>query len=77
MIPEGERHINKIIGENIEKYFLESDYTSFGNFSKDCGLNSNRLNEIISGKAGLTTEKLQHVAAVLEIKTIDLVEDWS
>lgn len=76
MIPEGERPIKKVIGENIEKYFLESDYPNLTAFSDAIGLDTVRVKKIFAGESSVMVDKLQSIAKLLDVKTIDLVEDW-
>ena len=77
MLPEDERPIRQVIGENVEKYFKSSEYQSLTNFAKDVGLDSVRIKKVMSGEYGVTADKLQLIAGVLGIKTTDLIDDWS
>lgn len=77
MLPEGERPIEKVIGENIERYFLESDFTSFTAFADIVKLDSMRVKRVMSGEASVSVQKLQQIAFALGVKTIDLIEDWA
>jgi transcriptional regulator with XRE-family HTH domain len=77
MRPEGERPLEKVIGENIEMYYLESDYNSVTAFANDIGLDSVQVRRIMTGERSVSVQKLQHIAYQLNVKTIDLIEDWS
>nr|DAZ18282.1 MAG TPA: regulatory protein [Caudoviricetes sp.] len=77
LIPEDERPIEIVMGENIERYFLKSDYSSMTAFANDLGCDSARLKKVIEGKAVFSVQILQRAAKLLNIKTIDLIEDWS
>ncbi|OUZ34418.1 hypothetical protein A5885_002149 [Enterococcus sp. 8E11_MSG4843] len=77
LLPIGERPVELVIGENIERYFLESDYSSLTAFANDLGCDSTRVKKVIEGKAVFTVQILQRAAKLLNIKTIDLIEDWS
>lgn len=77
LLPVGERRIEVVLGENIERYFLESDYSSMTAFANDLGCDSARLKKVIEGKAVFSVQILQRAAKLLNIKTIDLIEDWS
>lgn len=76
LFPEGERPIEIVLGENIERYFLQSDYRSLTAFANDLGCDSTRVKNAIEGKAVFSAQILQRAARLLNIKTIDLVEDW-
>lgn len=76
-LPEGERPIEIVIGENIERYFKQSEYSSISPFAKDVGCDSIRMRKVMEGKAVFSVQILQRVARILDIKTIDLFEDWS
>ncbi|MGX7211299.1 XRE family transcriptional regulator [Enterococcus innesii] len=76
LFPEGERPIEIVLGENIERYFLQSDYSSLTAFANDLGCDSTRVKNVIEGKAVFSAQILQRAARLLNIKTIDLVEDW-
>jgi len=75
--PTSERPIEIVIGENIQKYFEESDYDSLTAFARDMGCDAARVRKIISGKAVFSIQLLQRAAYLLNIKTLDLFEDWT
>lgn len=77
MIAERERPLNEVIGENIKKYYEQSDFTSLTSFSRDLGLDAIRMKEIFRGERSISTDKLEKIAYALNVKPIDLVEDWS
>lgn len=77
MIPEGERPIKIVIGQNVERYFLDSEFSSLSKFADSIGLDTVRVRKIMAGESSVSVEKLQQIAAVLNIKTLDLIEDWS
>ena len=77
MVPNGERPIRKVIGENIKKYFEESNYTSLTAFADAATIDNVRLKKVFAGEAGVSTDKLQLIAYLLDVSTIDLLEDWS
>lgn len=77
MVPNGERPIRMVIGENIKKYFDESDYSSFTAFADAANIDNIRLKKVFEGEAGVSADKLQLIAYLLDVSTLDLIEDWS
>ncbi|MDA9472656.1 helix-turn-helix domain-containing protein [Enterococcus sp. 5H] len=69
-----ERPINDVIVENIKRYWDPSKMTK-DQFGKYLGTSGSEINRILGG-GNITVKKLQQIAQVLEVKTIDLVEDW-
>lgn len=76
LIPIGERPIEVVIGENIARYFGQSDYNSLTAFANDLGCDSTRVKKVIEGKAVFSAQILQRAARLLDVKTIDLIDDW-
>lgn len=77
LLPEGERPIEIVMGENIKRYFLLSNYVNLAAFAKDVKCGSKQLREVMSGEKTFSAPVLQRIAYLLNIKTIDLIEDWS
>ncbi|EPH61138.1 hypothetical protein D931_02815 [Enterococcus faecium 13.SD.W.09] len=75
--PIGERPVEIVIGENIKKYYEESDYDSLTAFARDMGCDAARVRRIMGGKAAFSIQLLQRAAYHLNIKTLDLFEDWA
>lgn len=73
---EQEREINHVIGENIERYIYEKHVTK-SMIKRQTGIDGKRFNLILKGEVSVTTKKLQEIARILEVKTLDLLEDWS
>lgn len=73
---EQEREINHVIGENIERYIHEKQVTK-SMIKQKTGIDGKRFNLILKGEVSVTTKKLQEIAQILEVKTLDLLEDWS
>lgn len=71
-----ERAINVVIGENIKRYMLEQGISKYS-LKKKAKIDGKHLNAVLNGEKGLTTKKLQEIAWALEIKTLELLEDWS
>ncbi len=71
-----ERPINQIIGENIQRYMEERGISKLA-FKKETGLDGKRFRLLLKGEIGITTRKLQEIALVLDVKTLDLLEDWT
>lgn len=67
----------QIIGENVEKYYLEKKYRSLTNFAERVGMDAYRMRMIFKGEYKLYVEKVEDIAEELGVKVIDLVEDWS
>ena len=66
--------IEKIVGENIEKYFLISGMT-LTNFGKQIDTpNTTYLRKMFSGEVSIGIGKLHKVASVLNVAVNDLVE---
>lgn len=70
------RDIRKVVSENATRYFEESDMTKTGLAHYLNTGNVSYIQRILDGKAnpGLTT--LSNLAKALDVKVIDLVEDW-
>lgn len=67
----------QIIGENIEKYYLEKKYKSLSSFAEQVGMDAYRMKMVFKGEYKLYVEKVEMIANELGVKVIDLVEDWS
>lgn len=77
-IPEGERPIEQVIGENIKRYFEQQDKSLTAICHEVYHTPSTtQLKKIMAGEANPSTIKLQEMACALGVKTMDLVEDWS
>lgn len=72
-----EKTTQQIIGENVEKYYLEKGYKSLTSFASQVGLDTIRVRLIFKGEYKLYVEKIETIAKELDVKVIDLVEDWS
>ena len=76
MMPEGEREIQEVVYENLERYrkekvFTKKELCERAEYSYQSYINMSELRTQIR----LTT--IQKFAYALGIKTIDLFEDWS
>lgn len=72
-----EKPMLQIIGENIEKYYLEKKYKSLSSFAEQVGMDAYRMRMVFRGEYKLYVEKVEMIAKELGVKVIDLVEDWS
>ena len=77
--PKGERDIKIVVGENITRYWEQSESEmTFTDFTDQCGIsNTTYLREIMCGEVNITINRLQKIASVLKVSTIDLIEDWN
>lgn len=69
--------IERIVGRNIHSYYKASglNITSFANL---IGVNDTTyVRRIFEGTVSIGIGKLGKIAEALEVKVIDLVEDWS
>lgn len=76
MIPEGERDIRIVIWENIEKYRIESDISAMA-LCKKVGYDHSSYYKNKKSPTSISLPVLQRFAFFLNVKTIDLIEDWS
>lgn len=76
-IPEGERDLRIVVWENVERYRKQKG-VSIDSFCESVGfpIRTYRSN-LKYGGATLSFPTLQKFAYVLNVKTIDLLEDWS
>lgn len=75
--PKGEREILVVFGENVKRYYQQSDYKYLSRFAETVGLDTMRMKLIFNGEYQLGLKKAQNIAAALNVKTIDLMEDWN
>ena len=72
---ENERSIHEIAGNNLKRYREEADYSQ--SYLGGCfGATSNRIKMIEGGMADFKLSTLAKLAEYLDVKVIDLVEDW-
>ena len=72
---ERDRSIHKIIGENVKRFREEAGYSQ--SYLGGCfGTTSCRIKMIEGGMADLKLSTLAKLAEYLDVKVIDLVEDW-
>ena len=75
--PKGEREILVVFGENVKRYYQQSDYKYLSRFAETVGLDTMRMKLIFNGEYQLGLKKAQNIVAALNVKTIDLMEDWN
>ena len=72
---ENERSIHEIVGNNVKRYREEAGFTQ--SYLGGCfGTTSNRIKMIEGGMADFKLSTLAKLAEYLDVKVIDLVEDW-
>ena len=72
---EQTRDIMTIVGNNVKRYREEAEFTQ--SYLGGClGTASNRIKMIEGGMADLKLSTLAKLADYLDVKVIDLVEDW-
>ena len=72
---EPTRDIMTIVGSNVKRYREEAGFTQ--SYLGGCfGTTSNRIKMIEGGMADLKLSTLSKLADYLDVKVIDLVEDW-
>ena len=76
MIPEGERPIAIVIGENVNKYRQELGM-SIKEFCKQLDYTMASYQKLVRGDIEVKAKTIQLLAFHLHISTIDLIEDWS
>lgn len=76
MIPEGERPILEVLGENIEKYRKEKGMT-VKVLCELASYSSQAYKKLINGECEIRPSTIQKMAFCLEVQTLDLFEDWS
>ena len=69
-----ERPINTVIAENIQRYMTEKEI-KLTKLANELGTSTTDTRRILNG-GNITIIRLQQIAQVLGVKTIDLVEDW-
>ena len=72
---EQTRDIMTIVGSNVKKYREEAGFTQ-SHLGGCFGATSNRIKMIEGGMADLKLSTLSKLAEYLDVKVIDLVEDW-
>ena len=69
------RDIMTIVGNNVKRYREEAGFTQ--SYLGGCfGTTSRRIKMIEGGMADLKLSTLSKLAEYLDVKVIDLVEDW-
>ena len=72
---EQTRDIMTIVGNNVKRYREEAGYSQ--SYLGGCfGATSNRIKMIEGGMADFKLSTLAQLAEYLDVKDIDLVEDW-
>jgi len=72
---EQTKDIMTIVGNNVKRYREEAGYSQ--SYLGGCfGTASNRIKMIEGGMVDLKLSTLAKLAAYLDVKVIDLVEDW-
>ena len=72
---EQTRDIMTIVGNNVKRYREEAGYSQ--SYLGACfGTTSNRIKMIEGGMADFKLSTLAKLAEYLDVKVIDLVEDW-
>ena len=72
---ENGRSLHEIVGNNVKRYREEAGFTR--SYLGGCfGATSNRIKMIEGGMADLKLSTLSKLAEYLDVKVIDLVEDW-
>ena len=72
---ENERSIHEIVGNNVKRYREEAGFTR--SYLGGCfGATSCRIKMIEGGMADFKLSTLAKLAEYLDVKVIDLVEDW-
>lgn len=70
------KSIQKVISSNVKKYRKEKGLTQF-QLARKCGWNSNaNVIRIEVYAANIRLDSLERIANALNVKVIDLVEDW-
>ena len=72
---EQTRDIMTIVGSNVKRYREEAGFTQ-SHLGACFGGTSNRIKMIEGGMADLKLSTLAKLAEYLDVKVIDLVEDW-
>ena len=72
---ENERSIHEIVGNNVKRYREEAGFTQ-SHLGACFGGTSNRIKMIEGGMDDLKLSTLSKLAEYLNVKVIDLVEDW-
>ena len=76
LMPENERPILIVLGENLERYRKEKGMSK-KKLCEEADFTYQQYNKLITGEASTRIDTLQRFAYALDIKTIDLIEDWS
>ena len=72
---ENNRSLLEIVGNNVKRYREEAGFTR--SYLGGCfGATSNRIKMIEGGMADFKLSTLAKLAEYLDVKVIDLVEDW-
>ena len=72
---ENNRSLLEVVGSNVKKYREEAGFTQ--SYLGGCfGATSNRIKMIEGGMVDLKLSTLAKLAEYLDVKVIDLVEDW-
>ena len=72
---EQTKDIMTIVGNNVKRYREEAGFTQ--SYLGGCfGATSNRIKMIEGGMADFKLSTLAKLAEYLDVKVIDLVEDW-
>ena len=72
---ENNRSLLEVVGNNVKRYREEAGYSQ--SYLGDCfGATSNRIKMIEGGMADLKLSTVAKLAGYLDVKVIDLVEDW-
>ena len=72
---ENDRSLLEVVGNNVKKYREEAGFTQ--SYLGGCfGATSCRIKMIEGGMADLKLSTLAKLAEYLDVKVIDLVEDW-
>ena len=69
------KDIMTIVGSNVKRYREESGFTQ-SHLGACFGWTSNRIKMIEGGMVDLKLSTLAKLAYYLDVKVIDLVEDW-
>ena len=75
-IPEGERPIMEVVWENIEMYRVERGM-NIAQLCHKVGYAASNYYIRIKDGGGVAPSTLQKFAWALDVKTLDLFEDWS
>ena len=72
---ENDRSLLEVVGNNVKRYREEAGFTQ--SYLGGCfGTTSCRIKMIEGGMADLKLSTLAKLAEYLDVKVIDLVEDW-